>query len=137
MNKLVSLISGIVFGIGLVISEMINPEKVLGFLDLFGNWDPSLAFVMIGALIVSSPLFHIIKKKEKPIFAENFNYSNNKSINNKLILGSAIFGAGWGLIGLCPGPAISSIALLDIYSITFVIAIFVGFYLVKLINIDN
>ena len=64
MNKLVSLISGIVFGIGLVISEMINPEKVLGFLDLFGNWDPSLAFVMIGALVVSSPLFHLIKKKK-------------------------------------------------------------------------
>ncbi|WP_435086668.1 DUF6691 family protein [Candidatus Pelagibacter bacterium nBUS_33] len=137
MNKLVSLISGIIFGIGLVISEMINPEKVLGFLDLFGNWDPSLAFVMIGALIVSSPLFHIIKKKEKPIFAENFNYSNNKSINNKLILGSAIFGAGWGLIGLCPGPAISSIALSDIHSITFVFAMFVGFYLVKLINFEN
>ncbi len=137
MNKLVSLISGIVFGIGLVISEMINPEKVLGFLDVFGNWDPSLAFVMIGALIVSSPLFHRIKKKEKPIFAENFNYSNNKSINNKLILGSAIFGAGWGLIGLCPGPAISSIALLDIHSIIFVIAMFSGFYLVKLINFDN
>ena len=137
MNKLVSLISGIIFGIGLVISEMINPEKVLGFLNLFGNWDPSLAFVMIGALIVSSPLFHIIKKKEKPIFAENFNYSNNKSINNKLILGSAIFGTGWGLIGLCPGPAISSITLLDIHSITFVIAMFVGFYLVKLINLDN
>ena len=137
MNKLVSLISGIIFGIGLVISEMINPEKVLGFLDLFGNWDPSLAFVMIGALIISSPLFHMIKKKEKPIFAKNFNYSNNKSINNQLILGSAIFGAGWGLIGLCPGPAISSIALLDIYSIIFVIAMFVGFYLVKLINFEN
>ena len=137
MNKLISLLVGIIFGIGLVVSEMINPEKVLGFLDLFGNWDPSLAFVMIGALIVSSPLFHIIKKKEKPIFAENFNYSNNKSINNKLILGSAIFGAGWGLIGLCPGPAISSIALSDIHSITFVIAMFSGFYLVKLINFDN
>ena len=137
MNKLVSLVAGIIFGVGLVISEMINPEKVLGFLDVFGNWDPSFAFVMIGALIVSSPLFHIIKKKEKPIFAENFNYSNNKSINNKLILGSAIFGAGWGLIGLCPGPAISSIALSDIHSITFVIAMFLGFYLVKLINFDN
>jgi len=137
MNKLVSLIAGIIFGVGLVISEMINPEKVLGFLDLFGNWDPSLAFVMIGALIVSSPLFHIIKKKEKPIFAENFNYSNNKSINNQLIIGSALFGAGWGLIGLCPGPAISSIALLNIHSIIFIVAMFFGFYLVKLINFDN
>jgi hypothetical protein len=137
MNKLVSLIAGIIFGVGLVISEMINPEKVLGFLDLFGNWDPSLAFVMIGALIVSSPLFHIIKKKEKPIFAENFNYSNNKSINNQLIIGSALFGAGWGLIGLCPGPAISSIALLNIHSIIFIVAMFFGFYLVKLISFDN
>ena len=131
MNKLISLISGIVFGTGLVISEMINPEKVLGFLDLFGNWDPSLAFVMIGALVVSSPLFHIIKNKDKPLFAEKFNYSNNKNINNRLILGSALFGAGWGLGGLCPGPAISSIALLNIHSAIFVVTMFVGFYLVK------
>ena len=65
MNKLISLLAGIIFGTGLVISEMINPEKVLSFLDVFGNWDPSLAFVMIGALIVSSPLFHLIKNKEK------------------------------------------------------------------------
>ena len=131
MSKIISLVSGIVFGVGLVISEMINPEKVLGFLDLFGNWDPSLAFVMIGALIVSSPLFHIIKNKEKPLFAEKFNYSNNKKVNNRLIVGSALFGAGWGLVGLCPGPAISSIALININSITFVFAMFFGFYLVK------
>jgi uncharacterized protein len=137
MNKLISLISGIIFGTGLVISEMINPEKILGFLDLFGNWDPSLAFVMIGALVVSSPLFYIIKNKEKPIFAEKFNYSNNKSINNRLVVGSVLFGAGWGLIGLCPGPAISSLALLNIRSIIFVVAMFIGFYLVKFINSDN
>ena len=131
MNKLISLISGTIFGIGLVVSQMINPEKVLGFLDLFGNWDPSLAFVMIGALIVSSPLFHLIKNKDKPLFAEKFNYSNNKEINNKLVIGSALFGAGWGLGGLCPGPAISSIALLNVNSIIFVVAMFVGFYLAK------
>jgi len=131
MNKLVSLVSGIIFGFGLVISEMINPAKVLGFLDLFGNWDPSLAFVMIGALVVSSPMFHYIKNNKKPIFAEKFDYSNNKNINSKLIIGSALFGAGWGLGGLCPGPAISSIAFLNIYSVTFVISMFVGFYLVK------
>jgi uncharacterized membrane protein YedE/YeeE len=131
MNRIASLVSGIVFGLGLTISEMINPAKVLGFLDLFGNWDPSLMFVMIGALVVSSPMFHLIKKKEKPIFAEKFNYSNNKVIDSKLVIGSTIFGAGWGLGGLCPGPAISSIALLNIYSVTFVISMFVGFYLVK------
>ncbi len=137
MSKIISLVSGIIFGIGLVISEMINPEKVLGFLDLFGNWDPSLAFVMIGALIVSSPMFHLIKRKEKPLFAENFNYSNNKEINNKLIIGSTLFGAGWGLGGLCPGPAISSIALININSITFVFAMFIGFYIVKFFNLSK
>ena len=137
MSKIISLVSGIVFGVGLVISEMINPEKVLGFLHLFGNWDPSLAFVMIGALIVSSPLFHIIKNKKKPLFAEKFNHSNNKEVNNRLIVGSALFGAGWGLGGLCPGPAISSIALININSITFVFAMFFGFYLVKFLKLSS
>ena len=137
MKKLISLIAGIIFGIGLVISEMINPAKVLGFLDLFGNWDPSLAFVMIGALIISSPLFHLIKNKDKPLLAEKFNYSKNKEINNKLIIGSALFGAGWGLGGLCPGPAISSIALLNINSIIFVFVMFIGFYLVKFFNLSK
>ena len=137
MNKLISLIAGIIFGIGLVVSEMVNPAKVLAFLDLFGNWDPSLAFVMIGALVVSSPLFHLINNKEKPLLAEKFNYSNNKEINNKLIIGSALFGAGWGLGGLCPGPAISSLALLNINSIIFVFAMFIGFYLVKFFNLNK
>ena len=137
MNKIISLTAGIIFGIGLVISEMINPAKVLGFLDLFGNWDPSLAFVMIGALIISSPLFHLIKNKDKPLLAENFNYSKNKEINNKLIIGSALFGAGLGLWGLCPGPAISSVALLNINSIIFVFAMFIGFYLVKFFNLSK
>ena len=137
MKKLISLIAGIIFGIGLVVSEMVNPAKVLAFLDLFGNWDPSLAFVMIGALIVSSPLFHLIKNKDKHLLAEKFNYSKNKEINNKLIIGSALFGAGWGLGGLCPGPAISSIALLNVNSITFVFAMFIGFYLVKFFNLTK
>ena len=137
MNKLISLIAGIIFGIGLLVSEMVNPAKVLAFLDLFGNWDPSLAFVMIGALVVSSPLFHLIKNKEKPLLAEKFNYSNNKEINNKLIIGSALFGAGWGLGGLCPCPAISSVALLNINSIIFVFAMFIGFYLVKFFNLSK
>ena len=132
MSKLISLICGIIFGIGLVISEMINPSKVLGFLNLFGDWDPSLAFVMLGALIISSPFFHLFKNNKKPIFVESFSYSNNKKINKNLIIGSSLFGAGWGLIGLCPGPAIASLALLNISSVIFVIAMFVGFYLVKL-----
>ena len=134
MNKLVSLFCGIIFGIGLVISQMINPAKVLGFLNLFGEWDPSLAFVMIGALIISSPLFHLFKNKEKPIFSSSFSISNKKEIDKELIFGSILFGAGWGLVGLCPGPAITSIALLNVSSAIFVVAIFIGFYLASKVN---
>ena len=134
MNKLVALFCGTIFGIGLVISQMINPAKVLGFLNVFGEWDPSLVFVMIGALIISSPLFHLFKNKEKPIFSTSFSISENKEIDKRLIFGSILFGAGWGLAGLCPGPAISSIALLNISSVTFVFSMFIGFYIASKIN---
>ena len=134
MNKLVALFCGTIFGIGLVISQMINPAKVLGFLNVFGEWDPSLAFVMIGALIISSPLFHLLKNKEKPIFSTSFSISENKEIDKRLIIGSILFGAGWGLVGLCPGPAISSIALFKVSSVTFVFSMFIGFYIASKIN---
>ena len=134
MSKLVSLFCGIIFGIGLVISQMINPAKVLGFLNLFGEWDPSLAFVMIGSLIISSPLFHLFKNKEKPIFSSSFSISNKKEIDKKLIFGSILFGAGWGLVGLCPGPAITSIALLNVSSAIFVVSMFIGFYIASKTN---
>ena len=134
MNKLVSLFCGIIFGIGLVISQMINPAKVLGFLNLFGEWDPSLAFVMIGALIISSPSFHLFKNKEKPIFSSSFSIPNKKEIDKELIFGSILFGAGWGLVGLCPGPAITSIALLNVSSAIFVVSMFIGFYIASKTN---
>ena len=134
MSKLVSLFCGIIFGIGLVISQMINPAKVLGFLNLFGEWDPSLAFVMIGALIISSPLFHLFKNKEKPIFSSSFSITNKKEIDKELIFGSILFGAGWGLVGLCPGPAITSIALLNVSSAIFVVSMFIGFYIASKTN---
>ena len=129
MSRVVSLISGIIFGVGLTVSQMIDPAKVLDFLNIFGAWDPSLAFVMIGALIISSPFFHLFKNNKKPVFAESFSYSNNKELNKKLIIGSSLFGAGWGLAGLCPGPAIASLALLNPSSLIFVITMFVGFYI--------
>lgn len=129
MSRVVSLISGIIFGVGLSVSQMIDPAKVLGFLNIFGAWDPSLAFVMIGALIISSPFFHLFKNNNKPVFADSFSYSNNKELNKKLIIGSSLFGAGWGLAGLCPGPAIASLALLNPSSLIFVITMFVGFYI--------
>ena len=129
MSRVVSLISGIIFGVGLTVSQMIDPAKVLDFLNIFGAWDPSLAFVMIGALIISSPFFHLFKNNNKPVFADSISYSNNKELNKKLIIGSSLFGAGWGLAGLCPGPAIASLALLNPSSLIFVITMFVGFYI--------
>jgi len=134
MNTVVSLVCGIIFGIGLVISEMINPEKVLGFLNVFREWDPSLALVMIGALIVVTPIFHLFKNKNKPVFSSNFSIPTNKQIDKKLIIGSIFFGAGWGLIGLCPGPAITSLALLNASSVVFVVSMFTGFYIALKVN---
>ena len=134
MNKIISLISGAIFGFGLTVSSMTNPAKVLGFLNLFGQWDPSLIFVMIGAIIVSSPFFFLLKDKEKPLFAQSFLIPEIKKIDTKLIIGSSVFGIGWGSVGLCPGPAISSLALLNNYSLAFIVSMFLGFLLAKVFN---
>jgi len=134
MNKIISLISGAIFGFGLTVSSMTNPAKVLGFLNLFGQWDPSLIFVMIGAIIVSSPFFFLLKDKEKPLFAKSFSTPEIKKIDTKLIIGSSLFGIGWGSVGLCPGPAISSLALLNNYSLAFIASMFIGFLLAKVFN---
>ena len=129
MTKLSSLISGIVFGLGLTISGMLNPEKVLGFLNIFNAWDPSLMFVMIGAILIFSPLHFIFKRKSRPIFAKDFVIPTKTNIDKNLIIGAIMFGAGWGLAGLCPGPAISAISFLNTDVYLFVLFMFVGFYL--------
>ena len=134
MNKTISLVSGIIFGFGLTVSSMTNPAKVLGFLDLFGYWDPSLIFVMIGAIIASSPFFFLTKSKRKPLFAQSFSIPEAKKIDTKLIFGSSLFGIGWGSAGLCPGPAIASLALLNNYSLAFIVSMFLGFLLAKIFN---
>ena len=134
MNKIISLISGAIFGFGLTVSSMTNPAKVLGFLNLFGQWDPSLIFVMVGAIIISSPFFFLLKSKEKPLFARSFLIPEIKKIDTKLITGSSLFGIGWGSVGLCPGPAISYLALLNNYSLAFIVSMFLGFLLAKVFN---
>ena len=133
-SKIVSFISGIIFGVGLSVSNMINPEKVLGFLDLFGQWDPSLIFVMMGAIIISAPIFILFRNKNKPLFADNFAMPTLKSVDKNLIIGSTTFGIGWGMVGFCPGPAISSLALLNTYSLFFVLSLLGGFLLTELVN---
>jgi len=134
MTKLSSLISGIIFGAGLTISGMVNPQKVLGFLNIFDAWDPSLMFVMVGAILIFSPLHFTFKIKSRPIFAKTFILPSKKDIDKNLIIGACMFGAGWGLVGLCPGPAISAIAFLNINVYLFVLFMFVGFYLGNLIQ---
>lgn len=134
MIRLISLLSGIIFGLGLTISGMVNPQKVLGFLNIFDAWDPSLIFVMVGAIIIFAPLHFIFKKKSRPILAKNFISIENKNIDKKLLIGSGLFGVGWGLAGLCPGPAIASISFLNPSSLIFVLFMFVGFFIANRIE---
>ena len=134
MIRLISLLSGIIFGLGLTISGMVNPQKVLGFLNIFDAWDPSLIFVMVGAIIIFAPLHFIFKKKSRPILAKNFISIQNKNIDKKLLIGSGLFGVGWGLVGLCPGPAIASISFLNPSSLIFVLFMFVGFFIANRIE---
>ena len=133
MNKIFSLLSGLIFGLGLTFSSMTNPAKVIGFLDITGNWDPSLMFVMIGAIVISAPIFYLLRNKTKPLFDLKFEIPTIKNLDKQLILGSSLFGIGWGIVGFCPGPAISSLFLLNPLSILFVISMIVGFYSSRII----
>ena len=127
-QNLIALLCGIVFGIGLSLSHMINPIKVLNFLDITGNWDPSLIFVMIGALAVAFVSFKWILKRPAPLLAESFHISRKSSVDKPLILGAAIFGIGWGMSGYCPGTAVAGLGLLSLESVIMVVAIFLGFF---------
>jgi len=98
--------SALLFGLGLGLSGMTLPSKVIGFLDVTGQWDPTLAFVMVGAILVHSISFQLITKRPSPIFSTSFRLPTRKDVDYKLVVGAAIFGLGWGLGGFCPGPAI-------------------------------
>ncbi|MCK8079495.1 YeeE/YedE family protein [Vibrio sp. 1CM24A] len=107
----IGLLAGLLFGSGMIISGMVDPNKVLGFLDITGDWDASLAFVMGGALLVFAPFYHlVIKKRVQAINGESLDSRNNPIIDRKLILGSTAFGLGWGLAGFCPGPVVTSLS---------------------------
>jgi len=111
MRLIFASISGLIFGFGLALAGMLNPSKVQGFLNIFGVWDPSLAFVMGGGIIVNAIGYYFVLKRDKPLFAEKFAIPTTKNIDKNLLIGSAIFGIGWGLAGLCPGPVISNVLL--------------------------
>lgn len=110
MHILSALIVGLVFGIGLIVSGMTDPSKVLGFLDPAGNWDPSLAFVMGGAILVGLLAFRVAGRRERSLLGEAMRLPTATRIDRRLVLGSLAFGAGWGLAGYCPGPALASLA---------------------------
>lgn len=124
-NIWISFFCGIIFSLGLVISGMTNPDKVIGFLDIFGAWDPSLAFVMGGAVLVNLVSFKLILKR-KPYFADKHLIPSNSTIDKKLIVGSVFFGIGWGLIGICPGPAIANLITFDVNLLVFLVSLIVG-----------
>ena len=128
MKNLFAFLFGSLFSVGLMLSGMSNPEKVLNFLDLFGEWDASLAFVMMGAIVVAFIPFQIVTRSEKPLtlFNETIDLPKNNQLDNKLIIGASLFGIGWGIAGICPAPGFTLIGLGHYQSLYFVIAMLIG-----------
>lgn len=123
---LLPLLSGVLFGAGLTIGGMVDPARVRGFLDLLGNWDPTLAFVMGGAVLVMAIAWRIQGRMRHPLFAEKFSLPERQDLDGKLIGGAILFGIGWGLAGICPGPAVASIALVPAKVFPFIAAMVAG-----------
>jgi len=126
LNIIVSLVVGLLFGAGLTMSQMLNPAKVLGFLDIAGNWDPTLAFVMGGALVTAAPGFWVARKWKSPVLTGRFYLPSRTDIDFSLITGAILFGIGWGLVGFCPGPAIGALGFGDLPVVIFVVSMLGG-----------
>ena len=129
-----ALFCGIVFGLGLCVSQMMNPQKVLGFLDVVGVWDPSLALVMAGALAIAGGFWGLIVRRTSPVLEAEFQVAKVTSIDKPLIVGAAIFGIGWGLSGFCPGPAIAALSLGILENYVFTAAMLTGMWIFQLTN---
>ena len=126
MRLVAPLFCGLIFGAGLLMSGMVQPTKVLGFLDIFGAWDPSLAVVMAAALAVSVPGFMLANRRSQPWLAQQYFWPSKSEIDLPLVTGAALFGVGWGLVGLCPGPALESLATLSPGVVAFTVAMAAG-----------
>lgn len=120
------VISGTLFGAGLALSGMTDPARVRGFLDVFGRWDPTLVFVIGGAVIVMAIAWRIQARMKTPLFGEKFSLPDRRDFDKRLIAGSALFGIGWGIAGLCPGPAVASLALSPVSVFPFLVAMLAG-----------
>ena len=134
MPILTAFIVGLVFGIGLIVSGMTDPSKVLGFLDLAGEWDPSLAFVMGGAILVGLLAFRVAGRRERSLLGEPMRLPTATRIDRRLVLGSLAFGTGWGLAGYCPGPALASLATGGVKPLIFTVAMLAGMSLFELLE---
>ena len=134
MNHFFSWVAGLLFGIGLMIAGMTNPAKVLGFLDLTGLWDPSLAFVMVGGIVMTSIGYLFAKKRTLSILGLQMRFPTGKNIDRPLILGGAIFGIGWGIAGICPGPALVLVGGGVLKGVVFVIAMLLGMGVFEIFN---
>lgn len=132
-QHVVALFSGLLFAIGLGVAGMTNPNKVLNFLDVSGTWDPSLAFVMGGAILVYMPVFRLLKGRDAPMWAPDFHWPTKKDVDTKLVIGSILFGAGWGIAGFCPGPAIVAATGLSAPVLLFFAAMVTGMLLQQLL----
>lgn len=126
MRRVSEFIVGLLFGVGLLLSGMTDPGKVLGFLDLFGSWDPSLGLVMGGAILVGFFAFAVAKRRKHDFLGETLTLPSAKLIDKRLVMGSLLFGAGWGLAGFCPGPALISLVSGQAKALVFVIAMMMG-----------
>lgn len=126
LRSLVALAAGLLFGLGLTVSGMINPAKVLNFLDLAGHWDPSLAFVMAGAIPVAAIGFALARRRAAPLYAAGFSGPTKTQVDAPLVSGAILFGIGWGLVGYCPGPALASLGFGNWRTLLFVAAMLVG-----------
>lgn len=125
------LLSGTLFGAGLTVGGMTDPARVRGFLDILGAWDPTLAFVMAGALAVMAIAWRVRARMKRPVFAEEFSLPEKQDLDPRLIGGAALFGVGWGIAGLCPGPAVASIAIEPAMALPFVAAMIAGMALYR------
>lgn len=134
MQRIFEFFIGLLFGLGLILSGMSNPGKVLGFLDLAGNWDPSLAFVMGGAILVGLVAFQVARKRSQTFLGGALKLPSRTDIDKRLVLGSLAFGVGWGLAGFCPGPALVSLGSGQIKGVIFVIAMVAGMGIYELFN---
>lgn len=132
MRNLLALLTGLIFGMGLSLSEMINPDRVLGFLDILGAWNPALAFVLGGAVLTSMICFHFILKQPHPLLDKQFYMPSKTMIDRPLIVGAVLFGLGWGLYGYCPGPALAALSYLEPSTFVFVAAMIAGLFLARL-----